>query len=397
MIPFTYNRVYAAVNLDAVEANMEAMRKQIPADTGMIGVVKADGYGHGSVPVAKALDPYVEGYAVATLEEGIILRRHGITKPVLVLGVTHPDLYGELIRWEIRPAIFTLAQAERLSQLAAASGAQAKIHLAVDTGMSRIGMTPDGESADMVAEISCLPGIVIEGMFTHFARADERDKTSAKGQLLAYMRFVDLLAERGIKIPMKHCSNSAGIVEGLESNRLNLVRAGISIYGLYPSDEVDREVVHLIPALELKSSITYIKTVPTGTPVSYGGTFVTERPTRIATIPVGYGDGYPRGLSGTGSVLIRGRRAPILGRVCMDQFMVDVTEIPEAAEDDPVTLIGRDGGEEITVEELAERSGGFHYELLCGIGKRVPRVYRKGGRVVGAKDYFEDSYPELTW
>lgn len=391
-----YSRVYAVVNLDAVAANMEAMRGRLPADTGMIGVVKADGYGHGSVPVARALDPYVEGYAVATLEEGRILRRHGITKPVLVLGVTHPDLYGELIRWDIRPAIFTAGQARQLSQLAAAAGTQAKIHLAVDTGMSRIGMQPDRESADMVAEISCLPGIVIEGMFTHFARADERDKTSAKGQLAAYMQFVDLLSERGIRIHMKHCSNSAGIVEGLDSNRLKLVRAGISIYGLYPSDEVDRETVRLTPALELKSCITYIKTVPAGTPVSYGGTFVTGRPTRIATIPVGYGDGYPRALSGTGSVLIRGRRAPILGRVCMDQFMVDVTEIPEAAEDDPVTLIGQDGGERITVEELAERSGGFHYELLCGLGKRIPRVYLKGGQIVGEKDYFEDTYSAFT-
>lgn len=391
-----YSRVYAVVNLDAVTANMEAMRGRLPADTGMIGVVKADGYGHGSVPVARALDPYVEGYAVATLEEGRILRRHGITKPVLVLGVTHPDLYGELIRWDIRPAIFTAGQARQLSQLAAAEGTQAKIHLAVDTGMSRIGMRPNRESADMVAEISCLPGIVIEGMFTHFARADERDKTSAKGQLAAYMQFVDLLSERGIRIPMKHCSNSAGIVEGLDSNRLNLVRAGISIYGLYPSDEVDRETVRLTPALELKSCISYIKTVPAGTPVSYGGTFVTERPTRIATIPAGYGDGYPRALSGTGSVLIRGRRAPILGRVCMDQFMVDVTEIPEAAEDDPVTLIGQDGGERITVEELAQRSGGFHYELLCGLGKRIPRVYLKGGQIVGQKDYFEDTYSAFT-
>lgn len=391
-----YSRVYAAVNLDAVAANMEAMRGRLPADTGMIGVVKADGYGHGSVPVARALDPYVEGYAVATLEEGVILRRHGITKPVLVLGVTHPDLYGELIRWDIRPAIFTAGQARQLSQLAAAAGTQAKIHLAVDTGMSRIGMRPDRESADMVAEISCLPGIVIEGMFTHFARADERDKTSAKGQLAAYMQFVDLLSERGIRIPMKHCSNSAGIVEGLDSNRLNLVRAGISIYGLYPSDEVDRETVRLTPALELKSCISYIKTVPAGTPVSYGGTFVTGRPTRIATIPVGYGDGYPRALSGTGSVLIHGRRAPILGRVCMDQFMVDVTEIPEAAEDDPVTLIGQDGRERITVEELAQRSGGFHYELLCGLGKRIPRVYLKGGQIVGQKDYFEDTYSAFT-
>lgn len=385
-----YNRVYATVNLDAVASNMREMAAKLPEGTGMIGVVKADGYGHGSVPVAMAVDPYVRGFAVATLEEGVILRRHGIEKMILVLGVTHPDQYGELIRWEIRPTVFTMDQAERLSELACGQGVRAKLHLAVDTGMSRIGMRPDADSADMVLAMSRLPGIEIEGMFTHFARADERDKESAKAQLAAYLDFVDLLGQRGIKIPLKHCSNSAGIVEGLPSNRLELVRAGVSIYGLYPSGEVDREAVHLLPAMELKSCISYIKTVGPGTPVSYGGTFVTRRPTRIATVPVGYGDGYPRSLSGKGSVLICGRRAPILGRICMDQFMADVTDIPEAAEDGEVTLIGRDGEEQITVEELAEVGGGFHYELICGLGKRVPRVYLQGGRIVGTKDYFQD-------
>ncbi len=385
-----YNRVYATVNLDAVASNMREMAANLPEGTGMIGVVKADGYGHGSVPVAMAVDPYVRGFAVATLEEGVILRRHGIEKMILVLGVTHPDQYGELIRREIRPTVFTMDQAERLSELACGQGVRAKVHLAVDTGMSRIGMRPDADSADMVLAMSRLPGIEIEGMFTHFARADERDKESAKAQLAAYLDFVDLLGQRGIKIPLKHCSNSAGIVEGLPSNSLDLVRAGISIYGLYPSGEVDREAVHLLPAMELKSCISYIKTVGPGTPVSYGGTFVTRRPTRIATVPVGYGDGYPRSLSGKGSVLICGRRAPILGRICMDQLMADVTDIPEAAEDGEVTLIGRDGGEQITVEELAEVGGGFHYELICGLGKRVPRVYLQGGRIVGTKDYFQD-------
>ncbi|MBS6954170.1 MAG: alanine racemase [Enterocloster asparagiformis] len=385
-----YNRVYATVNLDAVASNMREMAAKLPEGTGMIGVVKADGYGHGSVPVAMAVDPYVRGFAVATLEEGVILRRHGIEKMILVLGVTHPDQYGELIRREIRPTVFTMDQAERLSELACVQGVRAKLHLAVDTGMSRIGMRPDADSADMVLAMSRLPGIEIEGMFTHFARADERDKESAKAQLAAYLDFVDLLGQRGIKIPLKHCSNSAGIVEGLPSNSLELVRAGISIYGLYPSGEVDREAVHLLPAMELKSCISYIKTVGPGTPVSYGGTFVTRRPTRIATVPVGYGDGYPRSLSGKGSVLICGRRAPILGRICMDQLMADVTDIPEAAEDGEVTLIGRDGGEQITVEELAEVGGGFHYELICGLGKRVPRVYLQGGRIVGTKDYFQD-------
>ncbi|WP_352427610.1 alanine racemase, partial [Enterocloster asparagiformis] len=387
-----YNRVYATVNLDAVADNMKEMAGNLPSGTGMIGVVKADGYGHGSVPVAMAVDPYVRGFAVATVEEGVILRRHGIGKMILVLGVTHPDQYGELIRYQIRPTVFTLRQAERLSELACREGVRAKLHLAVDTGMSRIGMEPDETSAEMVLSMSRLPGIEIEGMFTHFARADERDKESARAQLAAYLNFSELLKSRGIEIPLKHCSNSAGIVEGLPSNSLDLVRAGISIYGLYPSDEVDRETVHLTPVMELKSRISYIKTIRPGTPVSYGGTFVARRPTRIATIPVGYGDGYPRSLSSRGSVLIRGRRAPILGRVCMDQFMVDVTDIPEAEEEDVVTLIGRDGGDQISVEELARLGGGFHYELICDLGKRVPRVYLRGGRIAGTKDYFQDVY-----
>ncbi|WP_320955836.1 alanine racemase [Enterocloster asparagiformis] len=387
-----YNRVYATVNLDAVADNMKEMAGNLPSGTGMIGVVKADGYGHGSVPVAMAVDPYVRGFAVATVEEGVILRRHGIGKMILVLGVTHPDQYGELIRYQIRPTVFTLRQAERLSELACREGVRAKLHLAVDTGMSRIGMEPDEASAEMVLSMSRLPGIEIEGMFTHFARADERDKESARAQLAAYLNFSELLKSRGIEIPLKHCSNSAGIVEGLPSNSLDLVRAGISIYGLYPSDEVDRETVHLTPVMELKSRISYIKTIRPGTPVSYGGTFVARRPTRIATIPVGYGDGYPRSLSSRGSVLIRGRRAPILGRVCMDQFMVDVTDIPEAEEEDEVTLIGRDGGDQISVEELARLGGGFHYELICDLGKRVPRVYLRGGRIAGTKDYFQDVY-----
>ena len=387
-----YNRVYATVNLDAVADNMKEMAGNLPSGTGMIGVVKADGYGHGSVPVAMAVDPYVRGFAVATVEEGVILRRHGIGKMILVLGVTHPDQYEELIRYQIRPTVFTLRQAERLSELACREGVRAKLHLAVDTGMSRIGMEPDETSAEMVLSMSRLPGIEIEGMFTHFARADERDKESARAQLAAYLNFSELLKSRGIEIPHKHCSNSAGIVEGLSSNSLDLVRAGISIYGLYPSDEVDRETVHLTPVMELKSRISYIKTIRPGTPVSYGGTFVARRPTRIATIPVGYGDGYPRSLSSRGSVLIRGRRAPILGRVCMDQFMVDVTDIPEAEEEDEVTLIGRDGGDQISVEELARLGGGFHYELICDLGKRVPRVYLRGGRIAGTKDYFQDVY-----
>ena len=388
----SYSRVYASIDLDAVESNMRAMKDSLPPSASMIGVVKTDGYGHGAVPVAMAIDPYVKGYAVATIDEAIILRRHGIQKMILVLGVTHESRFEDLVRYDIRPAMFRYEEAGKLSETAVKNGARANIHLAVDTGMSRIGMTPDEASADEAARISRLPGIRIEGLFTHFARADEADKAFYEAQYKKYREFCEMLCSRGVDIPIRHCSNSAGIVEGLDSNGLDMVRAGISIYGLYPSDEVARDRVKLVPAMELKSFITYIKTIGPGTAVSYGGTFVADRPMRVATIPVGYGDGYLRSLSNKGAVLIRGKRAEILGRICMDQFMADVTDIPEAEEGDQVTLIGRAGKECITVEEIAALSGGFHYEIICQIGKRVPRVYLRDGKVIGKKDYFNDIY-----
>ena len=386
-----YTRVYAAVDLDAVEFNMESMRKNISPETGMIGVVKADAYGHGAAPVAQAIDRFVAGYAVATIEEGLLLRRHGVSKMILILGVTHPADYEKLLKADIRPSVFTMEQAEPLSELACRMGKRAKIHLALDTGMGRIGMEPDGKGADLTARIASLPGIEAEGLFTHFATADEADKSETLRQLERYLEFDEMLRARGIEIPLKHCSNSAGIIAFPEAN-LNLVRAGISIYGMYPSDEVDRTRLALRPVMELKSAVSYVKEMRPGQKISYGGTYTVERPMRVATIPVGYGDGYPRGLSGRGCVLICGRRAPILGRICMDQFMVDVTDIPEAEVDTEVTLIGRDGGEELRVEDLSKLSGRFHYELVCDIGKRVPRVYYRHGKIVGRKDYFDDSY-----
>ncbi len=387
-----YSRVYATVDLDAVASNMRSMRDNLPASTLIMGSVKADGYGHGSVPVAKAIEPYVYGYAVATIDEGIILRRHGINKTILILGVTHESRYEDLLRYDIRTAMFQYEKAKKLSDLAVKQGKKAVIHLALDTGMSRIGMKPDREHAKEAAAIAALDGIEVEGLFTHFARADETDKSAYEEQYRRYKEFLGYLKELGVQIPIRHCSNSAGIVESLESNQMDMVRAGIAIYGMYPSDEVDHESVKLTPAMEIKSCITYIKEIEAGTAVSYGGTFVADHTMKVATIPVGYGDGYVRSLSGKGDVLIRGKRAAILGRICMDQFMVDVTDIPDVQEDDEVTLLGKNGDECITMEELAEKSGGFHYEMICDIGKRVPRVYLKDGKVVGTKDYFDDVF-----
>lgn len=386
-----YGRVFESVNLDAIKHNMEAMQANLAEGTKIIGVVKSDGYGHGAVPVALAIDPYVWGYAVATAEEGVILRKHGIQKPVLVLGVVPLEGYDLLVEYGISSSVFQYKRACLLSKAACKAGKKAIVHLAVDTGMSRIGFPVTKEAAEEAVRICGLPGIEVEGLFTHFAKADETDKASTERQIKEYRKFVDMLSERGIRIPVLHCSNSAGILD-IPAANFHAVRAGISIYGLYPSDQVDKETVKLTPAMELKSVVSYIKKIGPGTAVSYGGTFVAEKDMVVATIPVGYGDGYPRNLSGKGEVLIRGQRARILGRVCMDQFMADVTEIQGADEDDEVVLIGTQGQEQITVEEVANTCGGFHYEIICNIGKRVPRVYYENGQIVGTKDYFDDCY-----
>lgn len=387
-----YQRVYAAIDLDAICHNMEHMHGNLSAHTKMIGVIKTDGYGHGAVQIGHELEQmdYVFGYAVATAEEAMILRHAGLDKPILILGYTFPYCYEDLIRQDIRPAVFREDTIDELSACARRLGKNVKVHVKVDTGMTRVGIRPDESGLAFVNKVLHAEGVELEGMFTHFARADERDKASAMEQLARIRTFMELVETKlGYRIPVKHCANSASLIEIREAD-MDVVRAGITLYGLWPSSEVSRDIVHLQPALSLKSHIIYIKEVEAGVPVSYGGTYVTPERIRIATIPVGYGDGYPRGLSGKGYVLIRGRRAPIIGRVCMDQFMVSVEEIPEAAEGDEVTLIGTDGGEQITMEELGELSGRFNYELACDLGKRIPRVYLKNGRITATKDYYED-------
>ncbi len=371
----TYPRVEAEIDLGAIRDNFAAMRGRLRDDTKMIAVVKTDAYGHGAVRIAEMMEPeaYIWGFAVATTEEAVELRRAGIRKPILCLGFVFPQDYDLLVRLQIRPATFKLSMARQLSEAASRAGMILPVHLAVDTGMGRIGFQVCEEDADEAAEIAKLSNLKVEGLFTHFARADERDKDYTQEQFRKYCWFEQMLEERGVSIPLRHAANSASIME-LPGTHLDAVRAGITIYGIYPSDEVDRNLMPMKPAMSLISHICYIKKVPAGTSISYGGTFVTERESRIATIPVGYGDGYPRSLSNKGSVLIRGRRAPIVGRVCMDQFMVDVTEI-EAEEFDRVTLLGQDGKDAVTADELGRLSGRFPYELVCDISKRVPRVY----------------------
>lgn len=384
-----YSRIKAVVSLDAIAHNFQEMKNNIKDDTKMIAVIKADGYGHGAKAIADLVQDYdyIWGFATATAEEALELKHHGIKKPILILGIVFEENYEELAAEDVRLAVSSYKEAEGYAKAAKKLGKTVHIHLALDTGMTRIGFADKKESISEIKKIAALENLEIEGMFTHFARADEYDKSPAVVQYKRFCDFADALLREKIHIPILHCSNSAGIIRMPEAN-MNIVRAGITIYGIYPSDEVEKDIVRLKPAMELKSHITYVKDVPAGVQISYGGTFVTEKETRVATIPVGYADGYPRLLSNKGWVLIHGKKAPILGRVCMDQFMVDVSEIPDVKAGDEVTLIGRDGEEQISVDTLGELSGRFPYEFVCDITKRVPRIYIKDGKEYGEYHFF---------
>ncbi len=364
------SRVYARIDLDAICDNVDEMQRIVGPGVGLMAIIKANAYGHGAIPVARVLKNKVRSFGVATAEEALSLREAGIRNPILILGYIFPGVSEALIMEDISLTVFDYETAETLSDLAVRLGKTVNIHIKIDTGMSRIGLMPNNESVGIVRRIAALPNLVIGGIFSHFARADETDKTSAREQLAAFERFTERLKAEGVAIPCRHMCNSAGITEVPEA-RFDLVRCGIATYGLYPSEEVDRDLIRLKPAMSMHARVTYVKTVPAGTPVSYGGTFVTDRETVIATIPIGYADGYPRSLSNKGYVMIRGEKAPILGRVCMDQCMVDVTNIPDVRRGDEVTLMG-DG---VDAETLARLSDRLHYELVCDIGVRVPRVY----------------------
>ena len=384
----TYQRVRVDIDLDAAVENMNNMKEHLHPETKMLAVIKTDGYGHGAAQIASVLEPldYVWGYATATPEEAHLLRVSGIKKPILILAYTFPYCYQMLAENEIRPAVFREDMLGQLEEAAKQAGKPIKVHLKVDTGMGRIGVAPDESGLAFVEKLMTYPHLELEGVFTHFARADELDKSHAMEQLRVFQEFTNAVEQKlGRRIPLKHCSNSAGILEIPEAN-MDLVRAGITLYGLYPSDEVKKDIVPLRPVLSLHSHVVFVKDVLPGQSISYGGTFTADRPMRVATIPVGYGDGYPRSLSSKGFVMIRGKKAPILGRVCMDQFMVDVSEIPECQNGDEVTLIG----EGITAELLGDLSGRFNYELVCDLGKRIPRVFYVKGKPVAVRDYYQD-------
>lgn len=372
------NRVRADIDLDAVLYNMESMHKKLKPGTKIAAVVKADGYGHGAVEISRVLEnlPYLWGYAVATSNEAMQLVEAGRKKPIIILGLSFPEQFEEIVENDLRPAVCTYETAQALSDIAAEKNKVCRIHIKVDTGMSRIGFQVTPESADTVARISKLPNIMIEGIFTHFARADESSKAPAYEQFKQFEKMIAMVEEKGVQIPLKHCSNSAGIVEIPECN-MDMVRAGITLYGLWPSEEVDKTKISLKPVMSLRSRVAYVKELLPGRQISYGGTFTVKKKMTVATVPVGYGDGYARGLSNKGWVLIKGQKAPICGRVCMDQCMVDVTDIPGVKIGDTVTLLGKDADEKITMEQLGELSGRFNYEFACLITPRVPRIYHK--------------------
>lgn len=387
-----YSRVYAEVDLDAIVHNLEQMKKNLPQKTQIMAVIKTDGYGHGAVPIAERIQDidYVKGFAVATAEEALILRRHNLTKPILVLGAVFEEQLEDLINAEVRMNIFQMELAQKIQAVAQKCNKKALLHVKLDTAMSRLGIRPEKEeSVEIVKTIANFPNIELEGIFTHFSKSDETDKTNSHMQVKKFEQFIKRMEQEGITFSIKHCANSAGIID-LAEYGFDMVRAGIALYGLYPSEEVQKAKVPLKAAMSLHSRIVYLKEAEEGISVSYGGTYTTSKDTRIATVPVGYGDGYPRLLSNKGMVLIHGKEAPVIGRICMDQFMIDVTDIPEAKEGDEVVLFGRSKDAILPIERLSERCGRFNYEFVCDLSKRIPRVYTSEGKIVGTKDWFDE-------
>lgn len=380
------NGNYVAVDLDAICNNLQIVKSRTGAP--ICGVIKADAYGHGAVAVAKTIAPYCHFFGVSCLDEALELQNAGLTVPILILSRTDYRDFPVLVAKGIRPTIFTWEDALALSQEAQRQGVIAPFHFAVDTGMHRIGFPADQESAQLCAKIAALPGLMAEGIFSHFATADDEELSRTYGQQERFDAFCQELSRLDVAVKYRHLNNSAASVR--LQNHYDMVRAGIVMYGHTPGGKMDVNAMGIRPALSWYSKISYIKHLEPGCEISYGGTFTTTRPTVVATLPVGYGHGYPRALSNCFYVLIHGKRAPILGRVCMDQLMVDVTDIPDVNEADVAVLVGKSGQEEITVEEISAAAGSFNYEFLCNIARRVPRLYYQGGKLIETHNYLLD-------
>ena len=378
-----FDNTYVSIDLDTISANFDKIAAK--AGTPVMAIIKADAYGHGAIQVAKLLRHKCNFFGVSSMLEAMELRQAGLDTPILILGQTPVAAFPEAIRLGIRPAIFHYADAVALSQEAVRQNVQAPFHFAVDTGMSRLGFQATEESADLCAKIAQLPNLDPEGLFSHFATADCPDLSAARKQAALFDQFDAMLKQRGVEVRIRHMDNSAGLMNF--DHHYEMVRAGIVIYGMYPSEDVDPALLNVHPALQWHSRVTHVKTLEPGRAISYGGTFVTDRPMVVATVPVGYADGYRRSLSGKFYVLIRGRRAPILGRICMDQMIVDVTGIPGVHVNDKVVLVGRDGNEEITFDQMAQMLDTINYEIVCGISRRVPRFYFRQGQIIRSVHY----------
>lgn len=380
-------RVIAEVNLDAIAHNINQIKNELSEDVEVMAVVKADGYGHGAIEVSRVLlENGVGRFAVAILDEGKQLRKKGINVPILILGYTPPSQANEIVFFDLTQTVFTYEMAKAISDAARMQDKNAAIHIKIDTGMGRIGLQPTKEAIELIKAINKLPNLNIEGIFTHFSSADESDASFTELQFDRFNSLIKQLEKENIYIPIKHCSNSAGFI-GYKETRMNLIRPGIILYGLYPSDEVSKDIVDLKPAMALKSEVVFVKEVEENVPISYNRKFVTKKKTKVATIPVGYADGYSRRLSSNGRVLINGEYAPIIGNICMDQFMVDVTHIPNVGAGDEVVLIGQQGDKIITAEEIAKNIGTINYEIICMVGKRIPRVYKEHEAIIKKINY----------
>ena len=387
-------RTWAEIDLDAIRHNYRVIRDSLAPGSQVMAVVKADAYGHGAGYVSRALqEAGASWFGVSNLDEAMQIRRAGIVEPILILAYTPPEEAARLAAFRISQAVLTREYAARLSEEAVRVGVRVRIHVKIDTGMSRVGLFyqdagRDGGTIDEVEEIVRMPGLESEGIFTHFASADEEagdGDAYTRRQFALFMEVLEKLERRGIRFPLRHCCNSAGVLRYPEMH-LDMVRPGIILYGLAPEPWMER-MLPLRPAMELKTVISMVKTVPAGTKVSYGRQFTAEKEARIATVPIGYADGYARCLSNRADMLVGGQRAQVVGRICMDQCMLDVTGIPAAREGMTITVFGRDQDAVLPAEEFAALSGTIHYETICLIGKRVPRVFLSGGQVVGRLNY----------
>ena len=380
-----YRRIQADINLDAIRYNIKTVQALNPVDRKTLLVIKADAYGHGSVTLAKEMDDLADYFAVATMDEAVELRNAGIVKPILILGYTDESEYEAAVKNDITLAIYDAEEAKLLSETALKLGKKAKVHIKVDSGMSRIGFQCTESDVEEAMKLLSMEGLDVEGIFTHYAKADYENKSDAMTQYEKFSWFVKTMEAKGADFKIRHIDNSAGAME-IHSEGFDMMRLGIVIYGLYPSEEIDKSVV-LKPAMTLKSRVVHIKTLEAGRGIGYGWTYVTDKPTKVATVSVGYADGYPRALSNNGRVLIHGQYAPILGRVCMDQIMIDVTDIDDVKIRDEVVLFGTQGENHISIEEVAEPANSFNYEMACHVSRRVPRVYFKDGKEIGEINY----------